>query len=205
LPTSLGTWSYNASLALNSPFGFGEQFYASAITSAVISTPDFNSALRVLGAGVVVPLGLDGWTLNPEYTNSRSEPIPGAGSLANIGLFQRFALRTSYALIRTRSQVLTLTAAFERILQDVALPLFATDLNRDRYNAVRVGATYVSGLPWFDESLQASAVFSHGLGGRDGADAAASGVPLSQVGASPYFSKGNVDAHVVQPLHSSST
>jgi hemolysin activation/secretion protein len=95
LPTSLGTWSYAAGLAINSPFGWGEQFYGSAIESADITTPDFNSPLRVLGAGIVVPLGLEGWTLNPEYTNSRSEPIVGVGGLANIGTFQRFALRTS--------------------------------------------------------------------------------------------------------------
>jgi hemolysin activation/secretion protein len=30
LPPSLGTWSYGANIALNSVFGFGEQFYASA-------------------------------------------------------------------------------------------------------------------------------------------------------------------------------
>jgi hemolysin activation/secretion protein len=200
LPTSLGVWSYAASLALNSPFGWGEQFYGSAITSADMTTPDFNSPLRVLGAGIVVPLGLDGWTLNPEYTNSRSEPIVGVGGLANIGTFQRFALRTSYPLIRTRSQVLTLTGAFERILQDVALPLFATDLDRDRYNALRLGAAYDGGLPWLNETLQASAIFSRGLGGRDGADAAASGIPLSRLGASPFFAKGDVDARLVQPL-----
>jgi hemolysin activation/secretion protein len=102
LPTSLGVWSYAADVALNSPFGLGEQFYASAITSAGLETPDFDSPLRVLGAGMVVPLGLDGWTLNPEYINSRSEPIVGVGGLANIGTFQRLALRTSYPLIRTR-------------------------------------------------------------------------------------------------------
>jgi hemolysin activation/secretion protein len=200
LPTSLGTWSYAAGIELNSPLGLGEQFYGSAIESADITTPDFNSPLKVLGAGMVIPLGLDGWTLNTEYTNSRSQPIVGAGGLANIGTFQRFALRTSYSLIRTRSQVLTLTGAFERILQDVALPSFETDLNRDRYNALRVGAAYDGGLPWMNETLQGTAVYSRGLSGRDGADAAADGVPLSRQGASPFFAKGNLDAHLVQPL-----
>jgi hemolysin activation/secretion protein len=200
LPTSLGTWSYAADVALNSPFGFGEQFYVSALTSADLTTPDINSPLWVGGGGVVLPLGLDGWTLNPEYTNSRTQPTPGTGALANIGRFQRLALRTSYPLIRTRSQTLTLTGAYEYILQDVYLPFFGTDLNSDRYSAVRVGATYDSGLPWLNETLQASAVFSHGVGGRGAADAAASGIPLSRLGASPFFAKGNVDAHLVQPL-----
>ena len=65
LPTSLGTWSYAADAALNSPFGFGEQFYASALTSADLTTPDINSPLWVVGGGVVLPLGLDGWTSEP--------------------------------------------------------------------------------------------------------------------------------------------
>ena len=200
LPTSLGTWSYAADVALNSPFGFGEQFYASALTSADLTTPDINSPLWVVGSGVVLPLGVDGWTLNPEYTNSRTQPTPGTGALANIGRFQRLAVRTSYPLIRTRSQTLTLTGAYEYILQDVYLPFFGTDLNSDRYSAVRVGAAFDSGLPWLNETLQTSAVFSHGVGGRGAANAAASGIPLSRLGASPFFAKGNVDAHLVQPL-----
>ncbi len=201
LPASLGTWSYGGNVALNSPFGFGEQFYASARAGG---NPGliFNdsSPFWLLGAGIVLPLGLEGWTLNPEYTNSRTQPTPGMGALANIGRFQRLALRTSYPLIRTRSEVLSLTGAFEYIVQNVALPLFATDLSEDRYGAVRVGAAYDSGLPWLNETLQASAVFSHGTGGRDGADAAASGIPLSRQGASPFFAKANIDARLIQPL-----
>jgi len=201
LPASLGTWSYGGDVALNSPFGFGEQFYASARAGGDPGLI-FNdtSPFWLLGAGIVLPLGLEGWTVNPEYTNSRTQPTPGTGVLANIGRFQRLALRTSYPLIRTRSQVLTLTGAFEYIVQNVALPLFATDLSEDRYSAVRVGAAYDSGLPWLNETLQASAVFSHGTGGRDGADAVASGIPLSREGASPFFAKANVDARLIQPL-----
>jgi len=200
LPTALGTWSYGADLAVNSPFGFGEQFYASALTSADISTPNMNSPLWVVGGGAVIPLGLDGWTLNPEYTNSRSQPTPGTSALANTGRFQRVALRTSYPLIRTRSETLTLTGAYEYIIQNVYLPVFATDLNSDRYSALRAGAVYEAGLPWLGEALQASAVFSHGVGGRGAADVSVSGIPLSRLGASPYFSKITADARLSQPL-----
>ena len=113
LPASLGTWSYGTSVALNSAFGFGEQLYASAQSSGDLQRIfDSNSPLRVLGAGAVLPLGLDGWILNPEYTNSRSLPEPASGGLASVGQFERLALRTSYPLIRTRKQTLTLTGAF---------------------------------------------------------------------------------------------
>ncbi|MGC2780754.1 MAG: ShlB/FhaC/HecB family hemolysin secretion/activation protein [Bradyrhizobium sp.] len=201
LPFSLGTWSYGANVALNSPFGFGEQFYASAQSGGDLRRfSDSTSPLRVLGAGAVLPLGLDGWILNPEYTNSRSQPKPVNGGLASIGQFQRFALRTSYPLIRTRTNTLSLTGAFEYIDQNVALPLFETDLNRDRYGVLRAGAAYETGLPWGGAALQTSATFSHGTGGRDRADADASGIPLSRQGAGPLFAKANVDARLTQPL-----
>jgi hemolysin activation/secretion protein len=201
LPSSLGTWSYGTSVALNSAFGFGEQFYASAQSSgdpALIL--DSTSPLRVLGAGAVLPLGTDGWILNPEYTNSHSQTLPVSGGLVSIGQFERFALRTSYPLIRTRTNVLSLSAAFEFIQQTVVLPLFSTDLNKDLYGVLRIGAAYETGLPWWSAALQASATFSQGTGGRDSVDALASGVPLSRLGAGPLFSKATFDAHVTQPL-----
>jgi hemolysin activation/secretion protein len=201
LPSSLGTWSYGTSVALNSALGFGEQFYASAQSSGDPARMfDSTSPLTVLGAGAVLPLGTDGWILNPEYTNSRSQPLPVIGGLANIGEFERFALRTSYPVIRTRTNVLSLNGAFEYINQSVALPLFSTDLNRDRYGVVRIGTAYETGLPWWSAALQTSATFSQGTGGRDSTDALASGVPLSRLGAGPFFSKATFDAHVTQPL-----
>jgi hemolysin activation/secretion protein len=201
LPTSLGTWSYGANIALNSAFGFGEQFYASAQSGGDLKRIfDSTSLLRVLGFGTVLPLGLDGWTLNPEYINSRSQPEPVDEGLASVGQFQRFALRTFYPLIRTRTNTLSLTGAFEYINQNVALPLFATDLNRDRYGVLRAGAAYETGLLWPGAALQSSATFSHGTGGRDRADAEASGIPLSRQGAGPLFTKANVDAHLTQAL-----
>jgi hemolysin activation/secretion protein len=201
LPSSLGIWSYGTSVALNSAFGFGEQFYASAQSSGdPAPTFDSSSPFRVLGAGAVLPLGMDGWILNPEYTSSRSQPLPVSGGLLNIGQFERFALRTSYPLIRTRTNTLSLNGAFEYISQHVELPLFSTDLNRDRYGVLRIGAAYETGLPWWSAALQTSATFSQGTGGRDSADALASGIPLSRQGAGPFFSKATFDAHVTQPL-----
>jgi hemolysin activation/secretion protein len=201
LPSSLGTWSYGTSVALNSAFGLGEQFYASAQASGDPGLIfDSTSPLRVLGAGAVLPFGMDGWILNPEYTNSRSQPLPAIGGLTSIGLFERLALRTSYPAIRTRTNVLNLTGAFEYISQTVALPRFSTDLNKDRYGVLRIGAAYEGGLPWWGASLQTSATFSKGTGGRDNADAFASGIPLSRQGAGPLFSKATLDAHITQPL-----
>ena len=49
--------------------------------------------------------------------------------------------------------------------------------------------------------MQASATFSQGTGGRDAADVASSGIPLSRQGAGPIFSKINLDTHLIQPLY----
>ena len=79
MPASLGTWTYGTSVALNSAFGFGEQFYASAQTGGDLRQSfDPASPFRVLGVGAVLPLGLDGWIINPEYTYSRTVPESSA-------------------------------------------------------------------------------------------------------------------------------
>jgi hemolysin activation/secretion protein len=201
MPASLGTWTYGTSVALNSAFGLGEQFYGSAQTGGDLRQSfDPASPFRVLGVGAVLPLGLDGWIVNPEYTYSRTVPEPVDGGVANIGTFTRFALRSSYPVIRTRTETLTLTGAYEYINQNVFLPMLDTDLNRDRYGVLRGGAAIDTALPWLDESIQASATFSKGTGGRDAADAVSSGIPLSRPGAGPSFDKANFDAHLIQPL-----
>src|SRR5580658_3945305 len=97
MPASLGTWTYGTTVAINSAFGFGEQLYGSAQAGGDLGEAfDPASPLRVLGAGAVLPLGLDGWTVNPEYTYSRTLPEPPAGGLVNLGTFDRFAVRTTY-------------------------------------------------------------------------------------------------------------
>ena len=201
LPSSLGAWSYGGSVAVNSLMGAGEQFYLSAQSAGnPQQTFDPASPLRVLGIGAVLPLGIDGWTLNPEFTYSRSSPIPFGSAPDNVGHFQRLALRTFYPLIRTRAQTLTVNLAYEDINQSVSLPLFATDLNRDRYGVLRGGANFESSLPWMGESLQTAVSVSRGMIGRDAADAARSGIPLSRQGAGPVFNKVTLDVHVIQPL-----
>jgi hemolysin activation/secretion protein len=205
MPASLGTWTYGTTVSINSAFGFGEQIYGSAQAGGDPTQAfDPASPLRILGAGAVLPLGVDGWTVNPEFTYSRTLPVPStvatpvapAAGLVNLGTFDRFALRTTYSMIRTRTQSFSLNGAFEYIDQAVFLPMLNSDLNHDRYSVLRVGPSLDSALPWYDQTLQASAIFSQGLGGRDPSD----GIPLSRPGASPFFSHANFDGHWVQPL-----
>lgn len=83
--------------------------------------------------------------------------------------------------------------------QERLTPLgFATDLYADNYTVARFQAADQALLPW-GATAQATAVFSQGLQGRDDAEAATGGVPVSQAGASPDFHKLNFDLNAQQP------
>jgi hemolysin activation/secretion protein len=192
LPNSLGTWALNTSAAINDALGWGEQAYVSYSTSP----GDWGvPRLRVAGGGVVVPIGNDGFTLNPEYTESIARPLPAPATPAAIGDFRRFALRASYPLIRSRDETLDLQAAGEWDDETLSAIGFGTKLYEDDYGAARVGAHDERVLPW-GASAVLDGTFSHGLAGRDGTAI----LPLSQQGASPVFNKILASATLRQPL-----
>jgi hemolysin activation/secretion protein len=200
LSRSLGTWQLRGSIAANSALGFGEQIYGTAGSGADL-TAAFSglSPLTVYGGGVVLPLGTDGLTLNPEYTHSRTQTPQAPGVPASIGIFDRFALRLRDPVIWTRSSSLNINVSIEYVMQQVQAPGFGVTLNNDRYGVVRLGPDYAMSLPW-GAGLQLGANLSQGLGGRTEADAVASGVPLSRAGASPDFTKITGNVRVSQPL-----
>lgn len=191
LPTSLGTWAINTNLAINDALGLGEQAYFS-----YSSNPDFGTPrLRVRGGGIVLPIGADGFTLNPEYTESIARATPAPGTPAALGDFQRLALRAGYPLIRSRDQTLTLQATGEWDDEKLTTTDFGTLLYHDIYGVARFGAHDALELPW-GETAVIDGTFSRGLAGRDGSAT----VPLSQQGASPVFNKLNAFVSLRQPL-----
>jgi len=194
LPGSLGTWAINTNVAANDALGLGEQVYVSY-------SPSLNSGttrLQFAGGGLVVPIGSDGFTVNPEYTNSLARPIPEPGTPATRGDFQRFAFHAAWPLILTRDEMLTLQATGEWDAENLIATQFDTRLYDDNYGVARLDAHDTQVLPGgdllvFDGSL------SHGLGGRDGTAAE----PLSQQGARPDFTKFNAFIALRQPLTNS--
>jgi hemolysin activation/secretion protein len=200
LPSSLGTWSINGSVAFNNVIGLGEQVYASTVLPGEIEHAfDPTAPIRVVGGGVVIPLDANGWVLNPEYTLSRTQPNTLPGVLDTVGSFERWAVRTSYPVVRERATSFVIQGAFEAITQYNNAPDFGVDLSRDRYDAARGGANWGFLMPW-GMSVQADALLSRGLGGRDESEADASGIPLSRIGASPVFTKASGDIKLTQPL-----
>lgn len=201
LEESYGRWQFSQSAALNSALGFGEQFYgtyggADDLASALEGT----SPLRIFGGGVVIPLGADGLSLNPEYTQSRSNPlITSPGQIEIEDVFERVAVRLAYPVVLSRSRTFRVQGIYEHITSDSEAVDFDVDLNRDRYDVARLSAdhSFLTNEGW---SVFASGVVSQGLGGRDHDDALASGIPLSRQGASPEFSKLYLEGRIAFPL-----
>ena len=154
--------------------------------------------MQLLGAGFVLPVGVDGLKINPEYTNSVTRPAPTPWAPADVGYYQRFDLRASYPLILTRAQALTVQGTYEWAQEHLVPIGFDTDLYDDQYNVARLQLEDHLRLPY--GVLAATVIFSQGLGGRGETQAVLTGIPLSQQGASPTFSKLGLDATWTQPL-----
>ena len=188
LPPSLGNWELNGALAVNSPLGYGEQLYGAASTGYNLGKVfDATTPMQLLGVGAVLPLGVDGLKINPEYTNSVTRPAPVPGAPPDVGYYQRFDLRASYPLILTRAQALTFQATYEWAQEHLSPIGFDTDIYDDQYNVARLQLEDHLRLPY--GLLAGTLVFSQGLGGRGETQAALTNVPLSQQGAFPTFSK----------------
>jgi hemolysin activation/secretion protein len=157
--------------------------------------------MQLLGVGGVLPIGVDGLKINPEYTNSVTRPAPTPGAPVEVGRYQRFDLRASYPLILSRAQALTIQATYEWAQEHLTPLGFDQDLYDDQYNAARLQLEDHLRTPY--GLLAATLVFSQGLGGRGEAAVLATGVPLSQQGAYPTFSKLGLDATWTQPLPAS--
>lgn len=200
LSKSLGTWQLKGTIGLNSALGLGEQIYATVGSGADLNRVSVGgSPLLVYGGGVVVPLGRNGWTFNPEYTHSATRTAQAPGVPASFGTFDRFALRLRDPIFSSRSSSLNMNTSLEYITQQVDAPGLDVTLNRDRYWVLRAGPDYVTRLPW-GAGLQLGGSLSVGLGGRGAAEVTASGVPLSRAGASSDFTKITGYGRLSQPL-----
>jgi hemolysin activation/secretion protein len=200
LPNSLGTWQLRGAVALNSALGTGEQIYATAGAGTNLkAATEGRSPLAIYGAGAIVPIGLDGLTINPEYTHSTTRTPLSPGVPASVGTFERFALRLREPISLTRKASLYANFSLEEIDQQITAPDFGTALSHDRYSVFRAGPDFATTLPW-GTGVQIGALFSEGLGGRGRGDAAASGIPLSRVGADPHFAKLSGNVRLTQGL-----
>jgi hypothetical protein len=111
----------------------------------------------------VLPIGVIGLKINPEYTNSVTRPSPVPGVPPEVGYYQRFDLRASFPLILTRNQALTFQATYEWAQEHLSPIGFDTNIYDDHTNVARLQFEDHLRLPL--GLLAGTLVFSQGLGG----------------------------------------
>lgn len=203
LDPSLGRWGANLQLVSNSLFGMGEQLYGFASADYAFKRYfEGDARQRVLGGGAIVPLGTGAFSLNPEATFATTTPDTGVNVLRTRGKLRRLTLRGQGIVHKTRSEDLRIGLTVEQLdVRNDALD-FAVALNRDRYMAARLAATYKVSGPSGDRTNM-TVQLSTGLGdigSINAREAAASRVPFSRLGADTDFVRLEASANTTMPI-----
>jgi hemolysin activation/secretion protein len=197
LSKSLGGTTLGAGIDFNSIAGLGELIYLRASGHPDGGDNGFFEAYprnRILAAGFILPLWVDGLTFNAEYTDARTTPQAVAGVQAT-DTFERLSLRLRYAWLRGRSANFNSEVSFDA--QDERQSLFVggglVPLSQDRLRIVRFANDGDVLTPWGATiSGRATASFGiDGLGARGATDASPV-LPLSRQGADDTFQKFDI-------------
>jgi hemolysin activation/secretion protein len=194
LASSLGGVAVTAQMSLNSVLGLGEQLYGFAVTGYDIPRAfRADAPVRVVGGGALVALGDGRFSLNPEITVSRTQPLPEPGVPRIRGTLRRLSLRGGYVLAKSRRGTLAADITIERIREANDAIDFDTAISLDEFTAVRAQLSYAAALHGGGVSVVAR--LSHGLDGR-----AASDTPVSRQGARANFTSAIVTARLLRSL-----
>jgi hemolysin activation/secretion protein len=199
LGSGLGGYQLTAGAEFNGLLGLGEQVYLrlggnfAQADQGLFAEHPLN---RSLAGGVIIPVGPDGMTFNPEFTDARTTPDAVAG-VQSTDIFDRLSLRLRYDWLRSRNAdfagQLTFDAQSESqaLITPTAAPLFEDRLRVLRVTEEGDAVTPLGGV------LSGALNTSFGIGGlgarlasqTDGAR------PLSRQGASATFTKidGNIE------------
>jgi hemolysin activation/secretion protein len=204
----LGPLVLSAGVELNSPFSYGETIYARLSAAPtddhgnnVGSVFGSDPSLRTASLGVVVPIGLDGLTLNLETTDSRT--APDDPTAPTVSRYTRHSVRLFYPFIRSRQR--NISGRLSLDLQEDEQFLVAgggrTPVYRDETTVLRAA---VDGF-WLTETgsaIEAGAVLSRGIDafGARSASNTAGGPPLSRQGADAEFTKLEVSGRLRRKL-----
>lgn len=196
LDASLGKWGVSARVAINSALGLGEQAYGFVATGYQLGELfKANPRERVLGGGIILPLGSGRITLNPEATFARTAPDALPGAPQTLGTLRRLTMRVSDSLLRTRRAQAGMNVAVEQVEEASTAPAFDVTISRDRFMVARIGGYYngrsVSGAFSYGASVQLSQGLGD-LGAISAAESASGGVPFSRLNAGTGFTHLNL-------------
>ena len=168
LSQSLGGTTLGAGLDFNSIAGLGELIYLRASGHPDGGDNGFFETYprnRILAAGFILPLWVDGLTFNAEYTDARTTPESVAG-IQTTDTFERLSLRLRYAWLRGRSANFNSEVSFDA--QDEQQSLFVggdpVPLSLDRLRIVRFANDGDVLTPW-GASISGRATASFGIDG----------------------------------------
>ena len=202
LSPALDTYGFNTQLSLNSALGLGEQIYGFAASGYDI-TRLFRASVpvRVLGGGLVLPIGDGRLTINPEVTFSRTQPKTAIGAPTTRGRLRRLTLRGGYTLTKTRARVVVANAVIEQLDETNALPDFGVAISHDRFMAARLGVNYPANAA-DGSAIAVSGQLSQGLGGLGALRPSdlPTGTTFSRQGANHGFTKLNLTLRALVPL-----
>ncbi|KRA53059.1 hypothetical protein ASD80_13775 [Devosia sp. Root635] len=207
LPPSLGTWVVSGGVDFNGLLGAGESIYFRAAGHPSGNGPgdkfglfDDDPRYRSLTAGAIMPIGLDGLTLNIEGTVTQTTPTP-VGGLQLSSLFQRLSSELRYPFIRSREFSLNGALSFDiqNEYQNIITGVGDIALSEDRVRVFRASTDGIWNAP--AGTVTGSATFSLGIDGLGARNAAGAGpVPLSRQGADASFAKLEASLGYAQTL-----
>jgi hemolysin activation/secretion protein len=207
LSPSLGTYTVGTGLDTNSILGLGETVYVRVLGYPNGGDNGFfsnNPESRILSAGLVLPLGANGVTLNIEGTQTRTAPTSTVPGLQSSDLFERLATRLHYAWVRSRQTNLALEAEFDLLSDSQTLAFSGTSIpqSQDRLRVLQFAAQgdHLFQSDGILTGRIAAAFGINGLGARNAAEATSTGVPLSRQGADAAFSKVEASVSFSQPI-----
>ena len=186
----VGGWGVNASVALNSPFGNGEQVYL-AYQGDLKTYLREDARMRVAAVGAVIPVGNSGATLGPEAVWARVRPLPAPGVPDSRNELLRATLRANLPLSRTRNHRINAQASLETVAQKVTAIDFDTVLSADSYLAARAGID-AQFYPSAYTVVIGSASVSHGLGDTGSPFSGVEEAPSTHRGANGDFTRANL-------------
>jgi hemolysin activation/secretion protein len=187
----LGRVSMQAGVDFNNVLGLGESVYLRLAGYPGLGrhgVVDADPRNRQLVAGLSLPLGVDGWSINLEGTRSQTHPESALG-YAMLGDYQRWSGRVSYSWLRTRGLNLSTQLGLDIVdeSQDIAIGASHIAFSKDSLRILRLTQSADGVTPW-GGLVSGTATLSFGLdalGARRGTLA----LPMSRQGAMPDFAK----------------
>jgi hemolysin activation/secretion protein len=203
MPKSFGSWQFVNSVSANGVLGLGEQV---TLTSAGYPDHDLFTSRptrRYLTADVLLPLGIDGWSLGVSATNGVTTPRVTSAVIASQGVYDQAHVRLAFEALKRRDYELVLSGTFDATNEELDSLFFMLPLNRDRTRVIRGGIDGIWRLRSSGTTLFYGGTVSQGLnalGARSAAEAALSFTPLSRDGADAAFTKAAGHVEIDQSL-----